>query len=914
DFPLVSPVQGTIAGNTTSLFSSTDGGATWTPADTRIPGRVFDISMNLAGTSALAITESGIYRTTDGGATWTRQFSAPSGVTALSRSQAAPSVIYAVCGTAVCRSADDGVTWASVAPPGPSGQIVADPLSAGTVYLQSASTWWKSTDNGSSWSTLTIPENGMMTAMIGAPDGALYAVVKAPHWPYPDLYKSTNQGGSWSPLNLDLPINASFSSHQLSVAGNAVYFASFSIYQTTNGGKKFTRTMGPESIYEIEVSPKDPSVQYAFGASGYVLKSADGGATWSATSQHLSLDGVFGGASSISHIVVDPANPSHLFAISPVNTAVFAAKLNSAGNSFTWSTVLGGSSSEAGLGIATDGAGNAFLTGIGTSLIPTTAPPLSGTSTSMSAFITKISDASGDCAPLLSASDQTITGQSQTLKFSVVAPGGCNWTASSDADWAAITSGASTNGAGLVTIQVAQNDGVNTRTATLKAANSSVKITQAGNSCSYSLDTPPSPYSADPPEYTVPRGGGAVTAVLTATDGCPWTVINRYPAAITVTSGSSGTGSGTIQLTVAPSPVKSMAVAFYLPVGTATIGILQLYAPPQDQLITFSPIPDQTLDFDPPPLAATASSNFPVTFTSSTMTVCQVSGYTVTLIATGTCSITANQVGNALWFPAPPVTQTFAVTAGPAVPQLAGIVNAASSNVQLPPGSYVAIYGHALAGHGNTSATALPLPTSLNGTQVTLGGLPMPLLYAASGQINALVPMGLTPNQSYPLVVTRDGIPSSPFSLRVGQVQPAIYSVNANGLGAGVVTNSLTGQLITQDNPASAGDYLTIYCNGLGPVHGPNGEAAPKDGAAAPLDLIYSTDATVTASLSSTTPYVALGNQPVVLFSGLTPSLAGLYQVNIQLPYMGEIYGTVTGSLTISTGGARSNQVSIYVH
>jgi uncharacterized protein (TIGR03437 family) len=60
-----------------------------------------------------------------------------------------------------------------------------------------------------------------------------------------------------------------------------------------------------------------------------------------------------------------------------------------------------------------------------------------------------------------------------------------------------------------------------------------------------------------------------------------------------------------------------------------------------------------------------------------------------------------------------------------------------------------------------------------------------------------------------------------------------------------------------------------------------------------------------------------LGNQPVVLFSGLTPSLAGLYQVNIQLPYMGEIYGTVTGSLKISTQGgpfAQSNSVYIYVH
>src|SRR6185312_9032986 len=128
------------------------------------------------------------------------------------------------------------------------------------------------------------------------------------------------------------------------------------------------------------------------------------------------------------------------------------AKLNSAGNSLGWSTFLGGSSAEIGLAIATDGAGNALITGIGTSFLPTTAPPLSGTSANTSAFITKISDADGNCAPLLNAHDQTITGQSQTLKFSVVAPSGCNWTASSDAGWAAITSGASTTGTAFVTI------------------------------------------------------------------------------------------------------------------------------------------------------------------------------------------------------------------------------------------------------------------------------------------------------------------------------------------------------------------------------------------------------------------------------------------------------------------------------
>ncbi len=162
------------------------------------------------------------------------------------------------------------------------------------------------------------------------------------------------------------------------------------------------------------------------------------------------------------------------------------------------------------------------------------------------------------------------------------------------------------------------------------------------------------------------------------------------------------------------------------------------------------------------------------------------------------------------------------MTPGPAIPQpTGGIANAASAGQATPSvvgiGSYIAIYGVALAGKGNASAVALPLPVSLNGTQITLGGLPMPLLYAASGQVNALVPMGLTPGQSYPLVVTRDSIPSAPVSLSVVKLQPGIYTVGTTGYGGAIVTNALTGELITSGNAARAGDYLTIYCTGLGP-------------------------------------------------------------------------------------------------
>src|SRR5205807_23187 len=55
------------------------------------------------------------------------------------------------------------------------------------------------------------------------------------------------------------------------------------------------------------------------------------------------------------------AGPHQPFAAG--NTDVFITKWNAAGNAIVYSTYLGGSSRDTGLGVAVDAAGNAYVTG-----------------------------------------------------------------------------------------------------------------------------------------------------------------------------------------------------------------------------------------------------------------------------------------------------------------------------------------------------------------------------------------------------------------------------------------------------------------------------------------------------------------------------------------------------------------------
>jgi len=124
-------------------------------------------------------------------------------------------------------------------------------------------------------------------------------------------------------------------------------------------------------------------------------------------------------------------------------------------------------------------------------------------------------------------------------------------------------------------------------------------------------------------------------------------------------------------------------------------------------------------------LSATASSALSVSFASNSLSVCTVASSTVTLVAPGTCSITASQVGNEAYIAATDVTQTFTVSA--IVPTLSGFspINKTYGNAAF-----------SLTSPTTNSAGAFTY-TSSNTAVATISGSTVTIIGAGSSTITA---------------------------------------------------------------------------------------------------------------------------------------------------------------------------------
>ena len=122
----------------------------------------------------------------------------------------------------------------------------------------------------------------------------------------------------------------------------------------------------------------------------------------------------------------------------------------------------------------------------------------------------------------------------------------------------------------------------------------------------------------------------------------------------------------------------------------------------------------RVLGVSPFDVSATASSGYLISFASTTFSVCTVSGSgTVTIVAVGTCSITASQAGDSAYAAATPVTQSFLVVAPAATYLLTTVVS--------PPGTGTIAITPALPNNYAVSGTTVCLTASPVAGQIFTG-------------------------------------------------------------------------------------------------------------------------------------------------------------------------------------------------
>ena len=167
----------------------------------------------------------------------------------------------------------------------------------------------------------------------------------------------------------------------------------------------------------------------------------------------------------------------------------------------------------------------------------TTGPSRSGSAVVAGQTIT-ISQTPG-CSFTISPESASVPASAATGKVTVSSATGCSWTASSHASWLTITSGSSGSGNGEVHYSAAAASGP-ARSGALTIAGRTFTLNQ-GDGCAFSL----SATSAN-----IDDSGGQGTFNVQAGGGCGWTASSAVPW-ITISSGASGSGNGTVRFTVA---------------------------------------------------------------------------------------------------------------------------------------------------------------------------------------------------------------------------------------------------------------------------------------------------------------------------------------------------------------------------
>lgn len=267
---------------------------------------------------------------------------------------------------------------------------------------------------------------------------------------------------------------------------------------------------------------------------------------------------------------------------------------------------------------------------------------------------------------------------------------------------------------------------------------------------------------------------------------------------------------------------------------------------------------------------------------------------------------------------------------GQPAPRTFGISNAASFGpFPVSPGALASAFV-ATGASQSATASSLPLPTSLAGVTLRIGGtqtytpgsgfsysaagsIPAALLFVGPNQINFQVPTELAAGPYVQAQLTLADGSTQLSTLSIGASSPGLFALAQNGLGQGAVLNgdfSQNGspQVLPGSRAAARGELIHIYATGCGETTPalPSGQPAPAGG--------------VPLARSKIQPIVRIGDSFAnIRFSGLAPGFVGLWQIDAIIPQdvtPGPVVGVTIATENLGFGSPRpglSNTVTIAV-
>jgi uncharacterized protein YhjY with autotransporter beta-barrel domain len=299
-----------------------------------------------------------------------------------------------------------------------------------------------------------------------------------------------------------------------------------------------------------------------------------------------------------------------------------------------------------------------------------------------------------------------------------------------------------------------------------------VAVAQATQAITAFAATPAAPVFAPAGSFAVTANGGG--------SGNPVVFASTTPAVCTVSGGTVTTVSaGTCSLTADQAGSANYSAApqatLNVTIGAASQAITNFIATPAAPV--FAPGGSFTVS------ATGGASGNPVVFGSNSPATCSVSGGTVTMLAAGTCSLTANQAGGGSYTAAPQAT--LAVDIAPAAQAITGFTATPGTPVFAPGGTF------ALAASGGPStspvvfASTTPAICTVSGSTATTlaaGTCSLTANQAGDGNYEAApeVVLAVTITQATQAITGFTANPAAPVYSAGGS-----FSVSASGGGSG---------------------------------------------------------------------------------------------------------------------------------